>query len=61
MLLDIYIDDSYHLTSQVRLCDSKGLEPHAEIETGSGGHSATHPPHEEVPGPFVPLTRVIGR
>jgi hypothetical protein len=42
MLLDIYIDVSYHLTSQARVCDSKGLELHAEIETGSGGHSATH-------------------
>src|ERR1700740_58096 len=26
MLLDIYIDVSYHLTSQVRVCDSKGSE-----------------------------------
>jgi len=39
MLLDIYIDVSYHLTSQVRVCDSKGPELHAEIDTGSGGNS----------------------
>ena len=26
MLDDIYIDVSYHLTSQARVCDSKGLE-----------------------------------
>src|SRR5262245_44690457 len=42
MSLDIYIDVSYHLKSQVRMCDAKGLELHAEIETGSGGNSATH-------------------
>src|SRR5258708_29896796 len=48
MLLDIYIDVSYHLTSQARVCDSKGLKLHAEIETGSGGHSAAH--HQGVSG-----------
>jgi hypothetical protein len=42
MLLDIYIDVNYHLKSQARLRDLEGLELNAEIETGSGGNSATH-------------------
>jgi hypothetical protein len=31
MSLDIYIDGSYHLKSQARLCDSKGMELHHVI------------------------------
>jgi hypothetical protein len=42
MSFDIYIDVSYHLKSQARVRDSTGLELNAEIETGSGGNSATH-------------------
>jgi hypothetical protein len=42
MSVDIYMDASYHLKSQARVCDSKGLELNAEIEAGSGGHSTTH-------------------
>src|SRR5258705_12422185 len=48
MSLDISTDVSYHLTSQVRLLDLKGVELNAEIETGSGGHSAAH--HQGVSG-----------
>src|SRR5215468_9649601 len=44
MSLDIYIDVSYHLTSQARALDLKGLELNAEIETGCGGHSRAHRP-----------------
>jgi hypothetical protein len=42
MSLDIYTDVGYQLKSQAGTCDFKGPELHAEIETGSGGNSATH-------------------
>jgi hypothetical protein len=42
MSLVIYIDVGYQLKSQACMCDLKGLELNAEIETGSGGNSATH-------------------
>jgi hypothetical protein len=42
MSLDIYIDVSYHLKSQAGVCDRKEWKLNAEIETGSGGNSATH-------------------
>src|SRR6266850_3817013 len=48
MSLDIYIDVTYHLPSQGRLLDLKGLELNAEIETGNGSHSAAH--HQGVSG-----------
>jgi hypothetical protein len=42
MSLDIYIDVSYQLKSQQLGCDLKGLGLNAEVETGSGGNTATH-------------------
>lgn len=42
MSLDNYIDVSYHLKNQARVCDLRGLDLNAEIETGSGGNSATN-------------------
>jgi len=42
MSLVIYLDVSYHLNSQAGRLRLERLKRNAEIETGSGGNSATH-------------------